>query len=52
MDYLVAGEDVDAKWSMRSGGWMIPTEAVGELCLCMTADDDRSDFLGRHRSRR
>ncbi len=44
MDYLVAGEDVDAKWSMRSGGWMIPTEAVGELCLCMTADDDRSTF--------
>ena len=44
MDYLVDGEEVDAKWSMRSGGWMIPTEAVGELCLCMTADDDRSTF--------
>ncbi|WP_436793848.1 NaeI family type II restriction endonuclease [Actinospongicola halichondriae] len=44
MDYLVAGEEVDAKWSMRSGGWMIPTEAVGELCLCMTADDSRSVF--------
>ena len=44
MDYLVAGEDVDAKWSMKSGGWMIPTEAVGELCLCMTADDERSVF--------
>lgn len=44
MDYLVAGEEVDAKWSMRSGGWMIPTEAVGELCLCLTADDARSTF--------
>ncbi len=44
MDYLVAGEEVDAKWSMKSGGWMIPTEAVGELCLCMTADDARSTF--------
>lgn len=44
LDYLVAGEDVDAKWSKKSGGWMIPTEAVGELCLCMTADDDRSVF--------
>lgn len=44
MDYLVAGEEVDAKWSMRSGGWMIPTEAVGELCLCMTADDAQSTF--------
>ncbi len=44
MDYLVAGEEIDAKWSMRSGGWMIPREAVGELCLCMTADDARSTF--------
>jgi len=44
MDYLVDGEEVDAKWSIRSGGWMIPTEAVGELCLCMTADDERSIF--------
>lgn len=44
MDYLIVGEEVDAKWSMRSGGWMIPTEAVGELCLCLTADDDRSVF--------
>lgn len=44
MDYLVAGEEVDAKWSIRSGGWMIPTEAVGELCLCMTADDADSTF--------
>ena len=44
MDYLVADEEVDAKWSMRSGGWMIPTEAVGELCLCLTADDFSSTF--------
>ena len=44
MDYLVDGQEVDAKWSIRSGGWMIPTEAVGELCLCMTADDHRSTF--------
>lgn len=44
MDYLVAGEEVDAKWSMKSGGWMIPTEAVGELCLCITADDAKSTF--------
>ncbi len=44
MDYLVSGQEVDSKWSMRSGGWMIPTEAVGELCLCLTADDDASVF--------
>lgn len=44
VDYLVDGEEVDAKWSMRSRGWMIPTEALGELCLCITADDNRSTF--------
>ncbi len=44
MDYLVDGQEVDAKWSIRSRGWMIPREAVGELCLCMTADDDHSAF--------
>lgn len=44
MDYLVDDQEVDAKWSIKSRGWMIPTEAVGELCLCMTADDDRSTF--------
>lgn len=44
MDYLVDSEEVDAKWSIRSRGWMIPTEAVGSLCLCITADDDRSTF--------
>jgi len=44
MDYLVDGQEVDAKWSMKSRGWMIPTEAVGELCLCITANDYRSMF--------
>lgn len=44
MDFLIVNEEVDAKWSMKSGGWMIPTEAVGELCLCMTADDERGVF--------
>ncbi len=44
MDYLVDDQEVDSKWSMKSGGWMIPTEAVGELCLCMTADDGTSTF--------
>ena len=44
MDYLVDDQEVDAKWSIKSRGWMIPTEAVGELCLCMTANDDRSTF--------
>ena len=40
MDYSVAGHEVDAKWSKNHGGWMIPREAIGELCLCLTADDE------------
>lgn len=44
LDYLVDEQEVDSKWSMKSGGWMIPTEAVGELCLCLTANDNRSEF--------
>lgn len=44
LDYLIDEQEVDAKWSMRSGGWMIPTEAVDDLCLCLTADDTRSEF--------
>ena len=26
MDYLVDGQEVDAKWSIRSRGWMIPRQ--------------------------
>lgn len=44
LDYLVDDEEVDSKWSMTSGGWMIPTEAVDELCLCLTANDNTSEF--------
>lgn len=44
LDYLVDDQDIDSKWSMTSGGWMIPTEAVGELCLCLTANDHTSEF--------
>ena len=44
LDYVVDEQEVDSKWSMKSGGWMIPTEAVGELCLCLTGDDNKSVF--------
>jgi len=44
LDYLVDEQEVDSKWSMTSGAWMIPTAAVGELCLCLTANDNRSEF--------
>lgn len=34
LDLVVAGHEVDVKWS-KSSGFMIPTEAVGHLCLCI-----------------
>ncbi|WP_212997943.1 NaeI family type II restriction endonuclease [Winogradskya consettensis] len=39
LDFAVAGHDVDAKYSMRFGGWMIPIEAQGKLCMLIHADD-------------
>src|SRR5688572_11594423 len=34
LDTRMAAEEVDIKWSAK-GYWMIPTEAVGELCLVL-----------------
>ncbi|WP_327724122.1 NaeI family type II restriction endonuclease [Streptomyces europaeiscabiei] len=42
MDYQIAGVDVDCKYSQQFGGWMIPPEAVGHLCLLAWADDYKS----------
>jgi hypothetical protein len=39
LDFSIAGYDVDAKYSMRFGGWMIPVEAQGKLCMLIHADD-------------
>jgi len=39
LDFSIAGHDVDAKYSMRLGGWMIPVEAQGKLCMLLHADD-------------
>lgn len=38
LDTVIAGHPVDFKWSVK-GGWMIPTEAVGELCLVLKGDE-------------
>lgn len=43
MDYRVADEDVDAKFSL-SGNWMIPREAMGHICLLMEASDVNATF--------
>ncbi|WP_374774178.1 NaeI family type II restriction endonuclease [Streptomyces sp. NBC_01310] len=42
MDYKIAGVEVDCKYSQQFGGWMIPPEAVGHLCLLVWADDYQS----------
>ncbi|GGZ52394.1 hypothetical protein GCM10010387_53340 [Streptomyces inusitatus] len=42
MDYRIAGTDVDCKYSQQFGGWMIPPEAVGHLCLLVWANDEKS----------
>ena len=42
MDYQIAGIEVDCKYSQQFGGWMIPPEAVGHLCLLVWADDAKS----------
>lgn len=43
MDYCIEGVDVDCKWSKNFGGWQIPVEAEGHVCLLIWADDDASD---------
>ncbi|MEU0388567.1 NaeI family type II restriction endonuclease [Streptomyces chartreusis] len=42
MDYRIAGIDVDCKYSQNFGGWMIPPEARGHLCLLVWANDYES----------
>jgi Restriction endonuclease NaeI len=38
-DYRIAGIEVDCKYSMSYGGWELPPEAVGQICLLLTASD-------------
>lgn len=45
MDYVVAGHEVDAKFSMSSlFGQQIPREALGHICLLMYANDQKGQF--------
>ncbi|WP_079197200.1 NaeI family type II restriction endonuclease [Streptomyces sp. CB02261] len=39
MDFDVMGVDVDCKWSRTFGGWQIPPQAVGHICLLVHGDD-------------
>jgi hypothetical protein len=43
LDNLIHGNEVDTKFSL-TGGWMIPSEAIGELCLLVSGNDDKGVF--------
>lgn len=43
-DYLVEGHEVDCKWSIKWGGWEIPTEQYGHLCLLVHGRDESSEI--------
>jgi len=42
LDYRIADVEVDCKYSQSLGGWMIPPEADGHLCILCWADDAQS----------
>ena len=42
LDYQIAEREVDCKYSQTLGGWMIPPEAHGHLCLLGWADDAKA----------
>ncbi|MEV8345516.1 NaeI family type II restriction endonuclease [Streptomyces niveus] len=44
MDYQISGIEVDCKYSQDFGGWMIPPEAMGHICLLICADDHESQW--------
>ena len=53
LDYCIAGAEVDCKFSHRSGGWMIPPEAEGQLLLLVQASDEEGNWsAGLVRARR
>ena len=41
-DYRIDGIEVDCKFSQSLGGWELPPESVGHLCLLVWANDDSS----------
>lgn len=44
LDFSIDGIEVDCKYSQTDGGWMLPPEAVGQVCLVITSSDARSTF--------
>lgn len=46
MDYRIGGIEVDCKYSQEFWKWMIPPEAIGHICLVISADDNSSKWSG------
>ncbi|MFE6283209.1 NaeI family type II restriction endonuclease [Streptomyces sp. NPDC057877] len=44
LDYLIEGIEVDCKFSQKLYGWMIPPEALDEICLVVWADDHKGKW--------
>jgi hypothetical protein len=44
LDFLIAGVEVDCKFSQDRFAWMIPVEAVDQVCLVVTADETNSHW--------
>jgi len=43
LDNLIAGHEVDTKFTIKRD-WMIPSEAVGHICMLVRADDKSGAF--------
>lgn len=43
-DFRIAGVEVDCKYSMKDGGWMLPPEVIGEIALLVNANDASSTW--------
>lgn len=39
LDFQIEGTEVDCKYSQRLGGWMIPPESIGHLCMLAWSQD-------------
>ncbi|WP_143076597.1 NaeI family type II restriction endonuclease [Streptomyces sp. MUSC 14] len=44
MDFRIAGVDVDCRVSLQFGGWMLPRETLGHLCLLVWVNDYQSQW--------
>ena len=42
LDFRIAGAEVDCKYSQADGRWMIPPEALGQICMVLWANDEQS----------